>query len=542
MQKRGGGTGLVYDRGMGWERIAVGLTLVIFVVIYARTSDYAYVWDDVDAIAENPIFAGPVLEGLFATQHDHLDPAFRKLSGIKPAHDSYRPLLYLSYRADLALFGMSPRAMHLHNLVLGFACILAFYLVASGWLLSRAAVVPATILFALHPLQVEAVAYVSARGDLLAALCALVALALAFRAANGASPGMTRTLRGFTIAGSTLCFVASLLCKEAYLGLPIALAGIALAQGTLRRHRAVIASWLAALGLYLLLRFSVGGVTGSGTGASAVLALPGVLLQYLRIALLPVDLSTERLHDPSYVLPGWVALVLFVSWVALRRNRLGESARIVASGLWWMLVLLAPSVIVVSLLGVLADRYAYLPLAGFAVASSTIIASTLENRPGLRIPVAAAAAFWAAMCLAVTVTQVGVWQSNRTLYTHAVLTEPESAMAHYRLGHSYARESRWELAVPLFERAAELDPSNIRVLNNLGVAYLNMQEYRLAADTFERALAESGQMHFRAWYNLGVAKMNLGEGTAACADVARALEINPNYEAAATFRRASCGE
>lgn len=527
---------------MGWERIAVALTLVIFVVIYARTSDYAFVWDDVEAIAENPIFEGPVLQGLSATQHDHLDPAFRKLSGIKPSHDSYRPLLYLSYRADLALFGMSPRAMHLHNLVLGLACILAFYVVAAHWLPSRVGVVLATGLFALHPLQVESIAYISARGDLLAALFALVAVALAFRAAGGSESRAGRPMQGLMVASSTLCFVASLLCKEAFVGLPIALAGIALARGTLRRHRTTILTWLGALAIYLAVRLSVGEAAGDGIGASAVLALPGVFLQYLQLAFLPVDLSTERLHDPAYVVPGWAVLTSFGAWLALRRHRLGEPTRIAASGLWWMLVLLGPPVIVVSLLGVLADRYAYLPLGGFAIATSMVFVALLEKRPALRVPVGAAVALWAAMCLAVTVTQVGVWKSNRTLYAHAVITEPESAMAHYRLGHTYAREGRWDQATPMFERAVELDPTNIRALNNLGVAYLNTQEYRHAAQTFERALAESGRMHFRAWYNLGVAKMNLGEGAAACADVARALEINPSYQAAEAFRRASCGE
>ena len=92
---------------MGWERIGVALTLLVFVALYARVLGFSYVWDDVESIAENPIFEGPVLDGLLATQHDHMDPALRKLSGIKPAHDSYRPLLYLSYRLDVALFGRS---------------------------------------------------------------------------------------------------------------------------------------------------------------------------------------------------------------------------------------------------------------------------------------------------------------------------------------------------------------------------------------------------------------------------------------------------
>ena len=76
-----------------WERWGLVCVLLAFVAIYARTADFTYVWDDVEAIRDNPIYAGPWMEELDATQHDHLDPAYRKLSGLEPAHDSFRPLL-----------------------------------------------------------------------------------------------------------------------------------------------------------------------------------------------------------------------------------------------------------------------------------------------------------------------------------------------------------------------------------------------------------------------------------------------------------------
>jgi Tfp pilus assembly protein PilF len=113
-------------------------------------------------------------------------------------------------------------------------------------------------------------------------------------------------------------------------------------------------------------------------------------------------------------------------------------------------------------------------------------------------------------------------------------------MAHFRLGHSYAKDGQWPEAIASFERAVALQPSNLRALNNLGVAYLNTGRFEAAAAAFERALAESGQMHFRAWYNLGVAQMNMEQREAACASVERALQINPSYATAAAFQRASC--
>jgi Tfp pilus assembly protein PilF len=203
-------------------------------------------------------------------------------------------------------------------------------------------------------------------------------------------------------------------------------------------------------------------------------------------------------------------------------------------------VLLGPSVVVVIVMSVIADRYSYLPLGGFAVALSALLTAAAREGNKLRLLVGIAGTLWAAMCLAVTVVQLGTWKDNRTLYGHAVATAPESSMAHYRLGHSYATEGQWPEAIALFERAVALQPSNLRALNNLGVAYLNTGKYAEAAVMFERALAESGQMHFRAWYNLGVAQTNMGEREAACASVERALQINPSYAAAVAFQRASC--
>jgi hypothetical protein len=520
-----------------WERWGLVCILLVFVAIYARTTDFAYVWDDVEAIRDNPIYAGPWMDGLLATQHDHFDPAYRKLSGLKPAHDSYRPLQYLSYRADVALFGMSPRAMHVHNLALGLLAILVFYLVASVWLGSGPAALLATAIFALHPLQVETVAYIAARGDLLASFFALLAVAMALRVEAATSRG----LRGVWMLLGTVCLLASLLSKEAYIGLPFALAGVAWSRAKLREQAPVLITWALALAGYLTLRFAIGGVAEGGVGVTALIALPGVLLRYLQTAVLPFDLSTERLYDPAYVVPGWLAAGAAALWVIVIRRRGGSAtSRSIASGLWWMLVLLGPSVVVVILMGVLADRYAYLPLAGFAVASSALLHAALGTPNKLRPLVAVAAGLWAAMCLTTAVVQVGVWKDNETLYSHAVLVEPQSSMAHYRLGYSYAKARHWNEAIALFERAVELQPSNARALNNLGVAYLNTGKNLEAAHTFEQALAATRQMHFRAWYNLGVSRMNMGDADSACDAVRRALEINPRYEAAAAFRRERC--
>src|SRR5688500_16068078 len=97
--------------------LALCVVLAIYVGSFARTAGYGFVWDDVSEIAENPLLRGPFARGLAATQHEQMGVHYA--DWVRPAHDSYRPVRYASYRLDAALSGLEPGAMHLHNLLLG---------------------------------------------------------------------------------------------------------------------------------------------------------------------------------------------------------------------------------------------------------------------------------------------------------------------------------------------------------------------------------------------------------------------------------------
>jgi len=158
-------------------RASTAVLLAVFALIYGRAAGYGFVWDDFPNIVDNPHYAAPLSRSLRSTQHDHLDPTLLGSAGLPVAYESYRPLLFLSYKLDDIAFGRSPWAMHLHNLLLG-----ALAIALAGWLFARLLPEPraallATAVFALHPLQVEPLCYVSARGGLLSALLALLASA-----------------------------------------------------------------------------------------------------------------------------------------------------------------------------------------------------------------------------------------------------------------------------------------------------------------------------------------------------------------------------
>jgi len=508
------------------ERWALAGLAIAFAVMFGRAASYGFVWDDVQEIERNAAFDRPLADGLALTQTERTDPALTELSTIRLAYDSYRPLLFASYWIDVRLWGRSATALHLMNMLIAAAAIAAAYAVLRRWLGASLALVP-TALFALHPAQVEAVAYISGRGDLLAGMFALWATFAALHASVAAA---RRGRIAWAIAAA-IAFACSLLTKEAYLGLPVAICAVLWSERQLRARWWIPTTLVGVAVGYLALRTAMVTATSQAVAGRALAALPGVVLEYLRILVLPLDLGTERLHARGYLISGWIAVGVVMVVLVLVRARLGASARRAIAGGTWTVAMLGPSAVPIVSMGVAADRYAYLGVIGVGVMISLGGAAVLGRRPQLERVIIGIGAVWAAMLLFVAWRQVPVWVDNPTLYAHAAAMSPDSSNAQYRLGFLDAADGDWPAAIERFERATVLDPDNVLALNNLGVAYLTTRDPARAKAALARAVAIN-PAHFRAWYNLGLAELALGDHAGGCASIARAHQINPTYAAA----------
>ena len=167
-------------RTQRWILVAV---VAAYGALYARAVDHDFVWDDVAEIANARSFDGPLLDGLRMTQVERIDPALAHTEGVVLAYDSYRPVLFASYWIEIHAWGRRPGPMHATNLAVGAIGILLAHALARR-LLSAGAALAATAIFALHPMHVEAIAYISGRGDLFAGVLALAATLLALRAGS----------------------------------------------------------------------------------------------------------------------------------------------------------------------------------------------------------------------------------------------------------------------------------------------------------------------------------------------------------------------
>ncbi len=460
--------------GRGW-RIAGAVALLAAAALpYLRTPANGFVWDDFETIVRNADVHSLENLGEILTTPDLTPPYFRPLT---------RALFALEWEA----FGATPAAFHAVSVVLHAGAVLAVWLLARRLLGREAPALLVAGLFAVHPANAEAVAFVSANNNVLATLFA----AAAVLAAHGARGGL-RDGRAWASAALALAALGS---KETG---AVALVLVPLVGPAPGRPRTWLryAPWVAALGLYLAWwAVSLGGLIGTPTmvhrhdaGPFAALWAFGTALRY---AVWPSPLTA--LHAVPAAGAGTVAAATFavlafagVAVAAARRGR-----RTALAGLVWFAAALAPSLGAVAIPSVaFAERYLYLALPGLLVALADLVPwARLAARPApARAAVAAVAAAVLVLAGTRTAARVPDWRDNRTLFTRAVDVAPHPT-AHFNLGNDCLARDDLPGAVAHWERAVALDPGDADALTQLGVAAAVRGRLAEAKGLLERALA-----------------------------------------------------
>ncbi len=514
--------------------------LLVYGALYAQTRQFAFVWTDRAAVVDSETFRRPLAEQLRTTDHTRLDPNLARLEGVALMHDSYRPLVLLSHNVDIRLFGDRPGPMHVHSVLLGALAILGAFWLAWRTLGSASQGLLVAAIFAFHPLQAEAICFVSARADPLSGVLGLAAAGLV---AEGAARG-GRAKTGAMIGAGVLTFL-SLCAKEAVALLPVGVACLALARGRRREWAGGILAMLAAVPVYVVLRalLARGAAVQTRTVLDAITHVPAACVEYAVTFFFPLDISIAR---PLYVTRavGWLVLggLVVLVVVLLRRPPAQWKARfgLAAAGAGWVGLLLAPSTVAVLSERAVADRYAYLSVFGFALTTVVLGTWLADRRPGLRRVMQGAAGVFLAICVVITASEIPAWKSHQALVEHAIQVEPLRSANHRRLGHMLAAQGQWPAAVESFEKAAALADATDRELNDLGVGYMNVGRVPDAERMVRRAIERSGGLNFQAWYNLGTTRRLQGDPRGACESYRRALLLSPNYRRASADHAAHC--
>jgi tetratricopeptide (TPR) repeat protein len=405
---------------------------------------------------------------------------FNGISKQEMLHDYYRPIYTLIRSIDYRLYGTSPTGYHVTSLLFYLLAIAAAYWILRKLLPSTRAAFLGALLFAFHPIHVEAVAWIMAGGYAMAGAFALLAFAL--------------YLSGQTWA-STLAFTAAALTNPPAVVMPALLWGHmrllpAKAASEQRRRWHNFAMMSAAAAGVVYLNFVVFPQRYSGTtfdSAVAARSWLGNLSSYLRLMVVPLGLQTpyeryiEKLSDPR-CLAGAAALFLIGAGVLGLRRR----SRLAAFGLFWFLVGLVPTLTVWRKAAGMADRYVFLASFGLVLAAIALLSARSDGGllpEGLparaRKARVALGVVFLVVFAAVAWQRVQAWHDTETLFTDTLRKDPDNIFAVRTLARYYSvTVSTPERALPYLEQSILLTKERISRVANPSVVHF--EQYNLA--------------------------------------------------------------
>jgi tetratricopeptide (TPR) repeat protein len=412
---------------------------------------------------------------------------------------NWHPLTWLSHLLDVELFGLRPGGHHLTSVLFHAAntVLLAHLLTRLTGAPLRSAVV--ALLFAIHPLHVESVAYIAERKDVLSTFFGLLALLSYVRSTE--EPGWRRLLP------VVLLFAASLLAKPMLVTLPFLLllldwwplGRLGRPAGTPGRATPLglvvekVPLFLLSLGssvVTYLAQDQGGSVIAAETSPLALNLANAVVAygKYLLLTVWPTGLSPFYpfpTHVPAGELTLAGGLLLAVTLLVFWQRR----RPYLAVGWFWYLGTLVPVIGIVRVgQQALADRYTYFPLIGIFLMLVWGIADLLAGRRRARATAGGLVLLVAIPLLVLSWRQIGVWRDGITLFSHALRVTTGNWLAHHNLGVAYLNKGRYAEALAQFEASLRIRPNYLNAHTNLGNTYFNLGDPARSIAAYQEAL------------------------------------------------------
>jgi Flp pilus assembly protein TadD len=464
----------------------------------------------------------------------------------------WSPLTWVTWSLNYVVGGLDPFGYHLGNLLLHSANVAVLWLVArrllatgAGGSMTSAAIASgatvATLVWGLHPLRAEAVAWASARRDLLCGLFYLLAVLAYLR---GAAQGGAITRREWVL--SVMAFTAALSSKAIAMTLPLTLLlldvyplrRLGLGWWVLVREKSPYVMLAAATGaVAFVARQESGNITAYGHyGASARSMLAAYTFWFYPwkfvwpAGLSPMHELPQRvdLGEGRFIGPLLAVIAVSTALVVFRRRWPAGLAAWVQSA-----IVLGPiSGVVHSGNQLAADRYAYLSGLGFAVLVGAIMVWALRHvarssaQAWIR-PLAWASAVLVVVALGITArSQTMIWKRSESLWRRAVEVDPTCSLCESNLGSVVARPGRFPEAEEHVRRAIALRPDRPGPHENLGGIMLAQGRYHEAEEHFRRA-ATLHPDRAASRNALGVALAYQGRDNEAEAEFRQAMRLSP---------------
>jgi len=510
-----------------------GKKLVIYAVltlatlaVYRQVSQFGFMnFDDNFLVFENShIRSGFTFEALrwaFTTNHA----------------DLWNPFLWLSYMADYQLYGLNAGGYHITNLILHILSALMLFgffdrVTKALWPSAFVAAV-----FALHPLHVESVAWVTERKDVLSAFFWMLTLCLYARYAQ--KPDAKRY---WLVLAGLFC---ALMSKAMAVTLPAVM--ILLDYWPLGRFDArkgnrilwqmkekapffILAAAFAAIAFYVQYF-----MPSTRLVKSALLPLDYRLINagvsfaaYLEKTFWPLGMAVFYPFPVSFTAQQMIVSFTLISVVSVVVLIKAKRAPYLLTGWLWFVITILPVIKIVQIGNdAMADRYHYLPSIGISVMVAWGVSALFKSESAGKYILLPSAIAAVAMLAVLTWHQCGYWRDSVTLFSRALAVTKNNHVAHGQLGQALLEQGKNEEAVVHFDEALRLSPDYPEVYNQRGAAFIALGQYQKAIDDFGenmRLMPEDSNPY----NNRGYVHIKLGKYQLALADFNKAIELNPD--------------
>lgn len=508
------------------KKFCVIVLIAVGFLVYASNLQNPLFWDDDDWIKGN----------VFVHDFSHLKEIFTRdiLSGFGLNSNYYRPLLLLSFTVNYAIGGIKPLGYHLVSTGFHIVNTILLFLILLSIFKRQLPAFLAAFLFLIHPLQTEAVTYISGRGDPMSVFFMLLALWLFLKSEISSS------LRGSTpkhwvwMAGSLLSLILAILSRETAVLFPLLLMIFYVSFLSAEKFwksikRAFIKAipYFAISVMYGILRLTVFNFKNTLNFYSQandytrhlsyrLYTFGHALVEYFKLIFAPIGLHMERdlpLKTSLFQWPVWLAVVIlativFISIFLFRKSKYltPNTHNPTPFHLWffgwsWFFVALAPVSGIIPINAVMYEHWLYMPLIG----SFTLVGFYLTK------------AFY-------------FFKYKKPTTYYLLLITFLVVYFSFFAAQSIKRNILWGKPIEFYEDILKYNPNTVRIINNLGNLYSEKGDIDKAVEIYKRAVSVPGGNAFaQPYYNLGNIYRDQKNIEAAIEQYKKAIEIDPAF-------------
>ena len=473
-------------------------------------------------------------DGPYVVRNEHVSTGVAlsniawSLTGVHGAN--WHPLTWISHMTDVSIYGMRPMGHHATNLIFHIANVLLLLLVLNRMTKSLWKSVFVAALFAVHPLHIESVAWVTERKDVLSTFFWLLAMLAYVRYVD--KPILSRYM---LILGA---FVLGLMSKPMLVTLPFVL--LLMDYWPLNRVKAGQSRWnliwektplfaLSAASSFITFwaQRKQGAVVSVSTFPLG-LRIENALTSYVAYIwkmIWPARLAVFYPHPTKYEAGVVILAVVVLAVITLLVIKGARKHPFLTVGWLWYTGTLIPVIGLAQVGGqAMADRYTYIPLIGLFIIVAWGIPEILP-RFGNKASAPVLAGMVLLPLMISTMHQLGYWKNNITLFSHALAVTKSNQKAEYNLAYGYLVAGKLDMAIDHFRKAVCLNPNDADAHCNLGTALYGKGLVTQAIDEYSLA-AQVNPGYAAAHYNLAIALRKAG----------RAQEAEHEYQQAALLK------